>query len=294
MTYEDIEKLIVHSITVVLILDFIIALVCWIKSYKWQSVNEKDAASLTHVFLIFVLFIIVFSHFYNKNIDYITPYFTLLLPVAVPALTLMFIWHDNRKRDNQHLESINRMDKTAEIMINIEKRDNIKRNIIAAANSIYSYRDSDLDYGIKIIQGKDIASNDFNFTVTWNILYQNELDKGDSYRFQIRIMYLPDELFDLLFDSVDAMDFDDDVMSAVIKAMENEKSPSYYELSVKRHEGHYGEVFNGGIGNLSTSVEGYQHLSSILGIIQSLDEDELTSCHTIIDNHRAQFNRFRK
>ena len=292
--HEDIEKLVVHSIIVILILDLIIALVCWIKSYRWQAVDEKDAAFLTHVFLIFVLFTIVFSHFYNSNIDYITPYFVHFIPVAVPALTLIFIWHDNRKRDNQHLESINRMDKTAEIMINIEKRDNIKRNIIAAANSIYSHRDSDLDYGIKIIPGKDIASNDCNFAVTWNILYQSDLDKGDSYRFQIRIMYLSDELFDLLFDSVDAMGFDNDVMSAVIRAMETKKNPSYYELSVKRNEGHYGEVLNGGIGNLSTSVEGYQHLSSILEIIQSLDEDELTSCHTIIDNHKAQFNRFRK
>ena len=296
---EDTVKLIVYFVIFILILYVIVILVYWIMSYrkKKKRKNEEDMERLAHIFLISLFFIFVFSHFYNRNISYIEPYLKYLVPAIVPALTLVFIWHDNRKRDKQHLESISSMDKTSEIMINIEKRDNIKRNIIAAANSIYSHRNSNLEQGIKIIQGRDIASKDSNYAVTWSISYQgnsSEFQKGDSYRFQIRIKYLSSEMIDFLFQANNAMRFDKKIMSKIIDSMEDDNSPSYYELRVNRHDGHYGEVLDAGIGVLSDSPEGYRHLCSILVIIQSLDEDDLTQCNSIIDSHEARISKLRK
>ena len=249
---------------------------------------------LHKLFLIFLLLIIVFPNFFNSNIEYIISHFNNLAPAVIPALTLIFIWHDNKKRDKQHLESISSIEKTSKIMIDIEKRDNIKRNIIAVANNIYSHRNSDLECGIKIIQGRDVASKDCNFAVTWDLSYQgnsSEFKKGDSYRFQIRIRYLSSDTVAFLLNIDDPIGYDTKLMSTIINIMEKDNNPSYYELRVNRHEGHYGEVLDGGMGVLSASLDGYRHLCGILGIIQSLDEDHLTQCSSIIDNHQARNGR---
>ena len=243
--------------------------------------GERDIGRFTHILLVgLVLCIVIPGIYLNGSIKN-----DALLHAGISALTLLFIWNDNKKRDAQHLEVIKTLTQTL-------RRDSIQKNIEAVANTIFDRREKNLESGIQFFVGKDRTDSNYDGCIAlWNLEYRNTpsgSEKGNSYLFRVRFLTLESGIISELFGYEDFSKRESIyIPPTLINFLEDDKNLQL-ELLVNRTNETYGEFAERGYESIwHMSYETYYIVSNALASIQIFNDDELHACCATMQSYRS-------